>query len=316
MSMTKEDTVEVNVASRGERLLDLRTFFREIWRWKWILMIAVIIGAAIGVRDASKFVPTYEATMILMPLGGEGSGSSSPSGGGRLAHVAQSFGLSVGGTSDGPFDLFRLTVGSTQLARNIQEKYGLLQTVYRGSWDEEKQEWIKPDMDENSYRQRFRRFFHLNPWRAPDLESLASYLAGTVRLEKIENTSYFKINVVHTDREFALQLLKIVYLEIDHLIGSRRWGEQKERKEYLERQIETTQMLEVRKALLSLLMQKEKQAIIIDSEPPYSVQVLEPPHASTRAKEPALQRIIAIPIAISVALVLMVVTIVVSFRTE
>jgi hypothetical protein len=72
----------------------------------------------------------------------------------------------------------------------------------------------------------------------------------------------------------------------------------------------------VRDALLSLMMQQEQRAIIADAKPPYTIKVIEPLHASTVAKEPALRRAILIPIGIMIALVIVVVTIVVSFRTE
>jgi hypothetical protein len=316
MSMTKDELAEINSSTAGEKLFDLRVLFAELWRWKWILLLAVIIGGVIGIRNASNFVPTYEANMIVMPISQGGTGGSTSAGGGNFLGVVRSLGLGAGRAPNASFDLFKVMIGSTLLAEKIQKKHRLMQRVYRDSWNADDQSWIKPNIDEDSFRQRIRRFFHLNSWHAPDLESLSNYLSGMVKVEPISETDFFKISVEHSDREFALYLLEIAHREADEFIGLRRRQEQEERIKYLERQIETTRLAEVRGALLSLLMQLEQQAIIVSSKPPYTIKVISPLHASALAKEPALLRIIALPIGILLALVLVIVTIVASFRTE
>jgi len=313
--MSKQDAVGINTSEIGEKFLDLRVFVKELWRWKWIFLIAATIGAIIGVKNASEFIPTYEAKMLVQSVSGSnGVGFGQAEGSGILG-VARSFGIGHN-RANSSFDLLRVTIGSTVLARKIQKKHGLMQTIYKNSWDAEKNSWIKPNIDQNSYRQRLRRFFHLNPWHAPDIQGLANYLAGIVKLQQDGITDYFKLSVEHPDRKYALYLLDIVHREADELIGLRRHREQEERKRYLEQQIDTTRLGEIRSVLLSLLMQQEQRAIIVDANPPYLIKVIEPAHASVWAKEPSLIRIILVPIAIIIALVMVVVIVVVSFRNE
>ncbi len=314
--MRKNDAVEMNTSVGDDKLLDLRVLVKELWRWKWILVIAAIIGAIIGVRNVSSFVPTYVAKMIVQPVDSSGGDVPTRMGGGGILGVARSIGFATGGASNASFDLFRVMIGSTLLAVKIQNKHGLMQRVYESSWDNEKKDWIKPKVDENTYKQQLRRFLHLNSWHPPSIESLAGYLSGMVKIEQVGETVFYKISVEHSDRDFALYLLDIVYREADDLIGRLRRQEQEERKEYLERQIEKARLVEVRDALLSLLMQQEQRAIIADAKPPYTIKVIEPLHAPAAAKEPALRRAILVPVVVMVALVIVVVTIVVSFRTE
>ncbi len=314
--MSNERALETNADASSGRLLDLRMLAIEAWRWKWILFIAIIIGGIIGIKNARDFVPTYKAKMVVIPVDVAGSNFSSRAGAGGILGVARSIGFSAGSASTRSVDLFRVMIGSTLLAEEIQKKYRLLQKVYGDSWNAEDESWIKPKIDENSFKQRLRRFFHLNPWHEPDTEGLANYLSNMVKVEPIQETSFFRITVEHSDREFALYLLDITYREADALIGFRRRQEQEERRRYLERSIETARLAEVRDALLGLLMQQEQRAVIVDSKPPYVVKVISPLRASALPNEPPLRRIIAIPIAVSVALALVVVTVVISFRSE
>lgn len=301
---------------RNEGLFDLRILARELWRWKWIVLLAALIGAAIGVKNAHNFSPIYEAQMIVAP--GEGEGFSVPTtGGGGLLGAAQSFGLIRGGSlSATPFDYFKQVIGSRALADVLQEKHGLLQKAFKGSWDEANGTWIEPKIDENSIRQRLRRFFHFNPPRVPDRGTLAEYIGGTVTVKPVVNAPFFKISVAHSDRDFALYLLKTVSSEADKLLGEQNRRKQARNKEYLKAQLEKAQLTEVRTALLGVMMQLEQKAMLANSEPPYMIKILEAPWVAAQPKEPQLARIIGIPMGVAVVLSLVALTLFVSFRFE
>ena len=313
--MTDKSHIEPVVnSSASEKLFDLRLLARLLWKWKWIIVIAAITGGAVGVRNATKFIPAYKAMMIVQPL--DATSSSSQGIGSRMLGVARSIGIQAGQQSAPSFDLFRVMVGSLVVAQILQDKYGLLQKIYKSSWDSKNKIWIKPKVDENSFEQRLRRLFPLNPWHPPDISSLASYLKGAVKVEQIRETAFFKISVEHSEREFALNLLDIVYREVDAVIGLNRRQEQKERREYLKNQIEVARLAEVRDALLSLLMQQEQRAIIADASPPYTVKIIEPLNSPKHATEPLLYRTILLPAGIMIVLVIVIGTVIVSFRHE
>jgi hypothetical protein len=299
-----------------ESLFDLRLFFRELWRWKWLMLVLVILGAVKGISDARDFSPSYEAQMIVSPK--EEGGFAVPAGrGAGLLNAAQSFGLiGAGGRQATPFDHFKQTLGSRALANALQAKHGLMQKIFAGSWDEASKTWIKPNVDENSIRWKIKRFFHYNFPRLPDIGNLANYIGGSVSVSNMENLPFFKISVVNSDPEFALYLLDVVYREADEFLGERDRRKQLKNKQYVEAQLEKVQLAEVRAALLSMLMQQEQRAMLINSEPPYTLKILESPWVTTQPKEPRLVRLIGVPIAVALLLSLAFATISASFRLE
>jgi hypothetical protein len=299
-----------------DNLFDLRILVRELWRWKWLLILAALIGVAMGVKNAHEYSPMYEAQMIVAPAS-DGSFTLPTGGGGSLFGAAQSFGLiGKGGAANSSFDHFKQTIRSRGLAEVLQNKHGLLQTVYRGSWDTKNNTWISPKVDETSLRWRIKRFFHYNFPQVPDQGTLAGYIGGMVKIGPVKASPFFKISVEHPDRDFALHLLEVVHTEADALIAASNRRKQKHDKRYLESQLKKTQLAEVRSTLLAMLMQREQKAMVVNSEPPHTIKILESPWVSKQPKEPQLLRIIGVPAGIALALAVIVLTMVVSFRLE
>ena len=296
-------------------LFDLRILIRELWRWKWLVVLAALIGVAIGINDVRNFRPTYEAQMLITPS--EGAEFSTPAtGAGGLVGAAQSFGLiSVGATATS-FDYFKQVIRSRSLADVLQEKHGLLRKIFKGSWNAADGTWIKPKIDGSSIRQRLRRFFHFNPPRVPNRGDLANFIGGAVRVTESLNSPFFKISVVHSDPEFAFFLLETVYKEADKLLVAKDRRKQKRNKEYLQAQLEKTQLKEVRNVLLGILMQIEQKAMLNSTESPYMINVLEKPWVVPQPKEPEVARIVGTPTAIAVIIILVVLVLFVSFRFE
>ena len=301
---------------RHEGLFDLRILARELWRWKWIVLLVALVGAAKGINDARNFSPSYEAQMIVAPSSEEGFGVPATSGGGLLG-VAQSFGIiRSGSVSATSFDYFKQVLGSRGLADVLQEKHGLMQKVFKGSWDDANQTWIKPQIDESSIRQRLRRFFHFNPPLVPDRGRLAKYVGGSVNIAPVKNTPFFKINVINSNRDFALYLLNTVSMEADALLAAQSRSKQARNKRYLQAQLEKAHLAEVRTALLAVLMRIEQKAMLETAEPPYMIKVLELPWVASQPKEQDLVRTIGVPVGVAVILSLVALTLFISFRIE
>jgi len=231
--------------------------------------------------------------------------------------AAQSFGLISSSTSKStPFYYFKHALGSRELANVLQTKHNFLQKIYAGSWDATNKKWIKYKADETSIRQRIKHAFHYNTPRSPDIESLASYIGGTLKVGENSHSPFYTITVKHTDREFALYILETVTKEADNLIGERDRRRRALNRRYLEGQLEKAALAEVRSALFALLMQEEQKSMLVNSDPPFSIQILEAPWVSKQPNEPQLVGIIGVPAAIAFALILVIATAIISFRLE
>jgi LPS O-antigen subunit length determinant protein (WzzB/FepE family) len=302
-------------SSSQSNLFDLRILIRNLWHWKFAIIFVTAIGAIVGVKDAMNFSPKFTAQMVVEPILQSGSSMRQNSGG--LMSAARSFGI-VGATVSKatPFDHFKQTLRSRNLAEILQNKYELLQKVYSGSWDPVKKAWKKQENDETSIRQKIRKRFHFNSPQSPNLSTLAAYVGGQIKIVRVARTPFYKISVMHGNRDFALFLLKAASEEADRLIGNHDRKQQKERKNYLEAQLKTVKLTEVRSALVALLMQQEQRAMLTNSKPPFSYKILEEPWVGNRPDEPQLLSIIGVPTAGGFALMLVIATMIISFRLE
>ncbi len=279
------------------------------------MILITVLGTLKGVNDARHFSPIFKAQMTVSPA--IPTGISIPSGAGGILGAAQSFGLISGGPQTAnSFDHFRQVIGSRSLAFVLQNKHGLMQKVFTGSWDAANGKWIEPNIDRTSIRWRIKRIFHYNVPTVPDIGSLANFVGGMVQVGQIENSPFFSISVEHPDRKLALYLLDTVYREADELLGERDRNKQAQNRKYLEEQLEKSQLVEVRSALLGMVMQQEQKSMLVNVEPPYTIKVLEPPWVAVQPSEPNLARMIGLPAFVSMALCLIVVVVLTSFKME
>ncbi len=156
----------------------------------------------------------------------------------------------------------------------------------------------------------------LNKWSAPDIESLASYIGGKVVIEEVEGTSFMDVTYEHTDPKFALRLLNLVYSEADELLREQDRVDSRKRRAYIEQQLQRASILDTRQALIGLLGNEERSAMLLESDLPYAARIIDPPFVSSRPTEPVLMFIFGVPIFLAAALGFLLITLVAVFRRE
>ncbi|MFQ6018974.1 MAG: Wzz/FepE/Etk N-terminal domain-containing protein [Kiloniellaceae bacterium] len=302
----------------GDDVVDLRFLFAALWRGIWVILALALLGGLYGLWNLRNFVPQYVASMVVDP---SQSGAiplrASPNRLGGLAGVAKDFGLNLGQVQTvTPFDRLRLVISSITLAESLQNKYGYLQKVYAGSWDPVEKQWIRPSGKRYESTQRIRRLFHLRAWSAPTIESLSGYLGGMIRFERLEDLPFQRVSVTHTDPDFALELLRTVYAEADELL---RWQDRKataQRKAYIEKQLETAALVELRSVLVGLLANEERTAMLLAGDRPYAARIMEPPFVSNTPTEPNRVKIVGLPAILGLVGGALLVTLIAVFRRE
>ena len=289
-SIGTADSVGSGVRS-PDYVVDLRHLFRALWWAKYIVLAAAILGFGYGGWKLHQHVPTFEAYLIVAPASSP-TDQLTPSAGG----LAQRLGISVAAQKETTnFDRMKILFRSYSLAERLQEKYGMMQLLFAGSWDEEAQDWRKPEGRRFNLRERFRKFFNLPTWQAPSLESLASYIGGSITVDKVEETSIRRISFRHPDRDIAVYVLENVYRETDDLVRRQDSLENKQRQIYLTDQLSRVSLTENRLVLIEMLERVERTSMLLDSELPYAGRILEEPRASSRPVAPSVLRIVILP---------------------
>jgi len=296
-----------NPTTDNSDLVDIRYLLRLWLFWSWLAVLFGIVGAYIGVQDAENFVPRYKATMVVMPEWGAEKINVAAS------RVSSVLGLSAGGSAQSSsFERLKVMVGSVALAETLQDRYGLMQIVFAGSWDPNASQWIPPDPEAYRKNYRFRDWFGLwiPEWHEPDLETLARFLEGTVTFGKKPGTQFSQVTVSNRDPEMALFLLHTVYQAADDALRSQDLKESRERRRSITRQLAQADLVDARQSLIGLLTGEERSAILLESDLPYAARIIGPAYVSSLPDDLNLVRVVGYPAAVGALLGLILVTLV------
>ena len=300
-------------AAADDDVIDLRYLFRVWLRWSWVPLLFVLVGGYMGYRDLQGFQPEYVASLTVLPASGTSAQVSQVAPTSLLRNLGLSFRLPAPTST---FDRFKVMLGSVMLAQVLQDKYFLMQDVFEESWDVQTGIWIRPTGEDFEKGQRRKAWLKLNKWSAPDIESLASYIGDSVKIEEVEGTSFMDVTYEHTDSKFALRLLNLVYLEADELLREQDRIESRKRRAYIEQQLQRASILDTRQALIGLLGNEERSAMLLESDLPYAARIIDPPFVSSRPTEPFLKFVFGVPMFLAGALGFLLITLVAVFRRE
>lgn len=107
--------------------VDLRDFFRMLWRQKWIIIIAVVLCTSASLLKALVLTPrqyTATATLLYSETGGINAANM----------IASSLGLNLSGTG-GPAAWYEMILESRTMARRLVHKFHLTKVFKVGNED-------------------------------------------------------------------------------------------------------------------------------------------------------------------------------------
>lgn len=290
--------------------LDIRQLLRTWLKWSWLIVLVAAFGAYQGVERVRGSTPLYKASMVVQPDAGS-SGLSS-----AAVELGQALGLGVAGSGTATaFGRLQVIVGSVNLAKELQKEHRLMQKVFAGLWNEEDGAWRRPTGDDFERQQRIRRFFGLSEWTAPSLEDLAAYLAGSIQFKPSKTPGFFEVSFRHTDPDFALKVLSIVYQAADDRTRQQDLAESQQRRSYVSKQLTSTRLVDSRQALINLLTAEEREAMLLESDLPYAARIIEPAFVSSNPEEPNIVVAIGLPTIMWAVGALLLITLIALFRS-
>ena len=282
----EDDSVDISRARRSDGLFDVRALLLGLWRGKWIILLSAVIGFGLGVRKLRNFNPQYEATTIVTPSSGGGAAPQS----GGVSQVARSLGVQLPGqqSSNKLFDRLKITIGSTLLARQLDDKYDLMRKVFSSSWISETQHWRKPSGWKFELQERFNRSIHLPTWRPPSIESFANYLKSSIVFKAFKEMAVVRITYANQDPELAREVLTNALFAADMILRIADQKESEFRQSYLHRQLASTSVAEHRSMFLSMIANEERRLMLLQSEKPYALEIVTPIFVSNTPTSPNL----------------------------
>lgn len=242
-------------------------------------MVAVVAVVAIWMRVSS---PLYTATMLVAPAAGAGSG-------GLTGAVSQYSGLAALAGIDlpsdeivTPFTEFTETIVSPVIAEQLQRKHKLLPKIFKGGWEwnAEAGEWSPRGGLAATVKAWLRASFDLPPMAPPTETALAAYLKKQLSISTVGATGMRRIEFQHKDPEFAVSLLLWLHREGDALIRKKAETRASRQIAYIEQKLRSVTSADHRRSLLQLLLDQEREMMMIQVDLPFAARVISAPVAS------------------------------------
>lgn len=264
---------------------DLRDLFLTLWRGKWVIALCACIGIGVAVQYVRDFAPYFEANMIIRP--NTDSSSRETLGGGGNNVIQALAGLTS--PENKLIDQFRIVLKSRIVAERLQEKHDLMPILY-GGFDPATGQWARPKGWQFETKERIKEILGVSGWAPPTIDELRTFVANEIKIEPESGTDMMVMRYRNDDPQFAKWILDLVFEEADGLLKESELLRTEAKLDYLRRRIGETTVLDYRQTLLQLLSNEEKRMMLLASDLPYAVQVVQPIVVPDKPFRPSIAR--------------------------
>jgi LPS O-antigen subunit length determinant protein (WzzB/FepE family) len=234
--------------------LSLKDLLRQFWRAKFYMIVFMMLAGLVAFAFITLSVPKYKATMIVAPADGYALGDyASKIQYDRIAALPFWRPKDQEGASTDFYRFIHTMRGSSASNILIQDK-AFLHGVNKNLKD-----------------------------KITSPEELAKYLSKKLRIDPLGATPLRKMSYYHSDKEFAVAMLRKIHLVADQMIRRDRRQQSQSRIEYLENSMKRTLNPDHRKVITNLLMQQEHVQMLANLDEAYAAIVVEP---SSHSPEP------------------------------
>lgn len=262
---TTEPQMHSNEASTGD-------LFAIFWRGKW-LIVAMTLAMATASLVASLFAPKrYQATVLVAPVdmsqsAGRLTGVSSMlSNLGGLASLVGASTLSASKAVD------IATLKSELLTTQYIRQNNLLPILFASQWDPRRDQWRTDD-----------------PKKIPALWDGSRYFVNRVcSVAEDETSGLYRVTVTWTNPEAAATWANGIVALANEYLRNKAISEANANIAYLQEQAKQTSTADLKVAILDLMEQEIRSAMIAQGQSEYALQVVDPAFVPKRPYSPSL----------------------------
>ena len=259
--------------------IDLRELFWILWAEKWLIIGITALFAVISVVVSLMMTEIYRAEATLAPAETEqGAGGLAA----QLGGAAALLGMNVGDSGGGNISNAIATLQSRQFIGRFIEDNNLLVPLFASNWDKNKQRSVVNrriyDSKEGVWllkkgapteHDAFRRFTEILNVDGPDIES------GIVT-----------VSIDWLNPEEAAMWVNQLVAGINQDMRARDVKEAKNAIEYLQSQLEATQLVEMQRVFYQLIESQTRITMLADVREEYVFRVIDPAIAPDRRESP------------------------------
>src|SRR5215469_1849104 len=288
----------VSTAERGplgSHGLDLSEVLRIARREKITVLavIGVFLVASILYLHVAK--RKYAVRMVVTGVQSNQSSSS-----GTLDEISSLAGVDLPGAGNSQFKLFVGALRSPYAAQAVAADQELLKAMYPREWSASEGRWRQPP---SSIRRGIQLVlstfgFYFPPWAPPGASRVADYLKDELKIVPDSKSGTVTMEIDSDRPEVAQRVLQTMIDSMDERMRQRDLKRATVDIGYLTERLASVSVEDYRRALVTNLVQQEKQRMLASAPLPYVSDVLGNPMVSSRPVSP-------VPLAVLVAAVVL-----------
>jgi uncharacterized protein involved in exopolysaccharide biosynthesis len=295
--------------SSEPRIVDIG-YLLKVWvRWLWLAVLVATLGGVYGLFNLQKKPDVYTARMIIQPEAANAGLSQLAS---QLGSLASAGGLSIGSGGPSPaFNRLQYLLGSFSLAHRLAENHGFIELLFGPP----RAATTVVAEDAGGIGATFNRLLRTPKWQQPSANTLADTLRGMISFEKMRDSPLYEVKLSHKDPQVALRILSTTYREADELVREQDLSETRDRVAYLQGQLNSATSNDARTSMVTLMVTEQRRLMLLRSSQPYAAKIVEAPFVSDRPEPHNVVAAVAVPTVLGGFAVLLLVTMVVLFRS-
>lgn len=268
--MTNIDLPETDAKAR----MELRGLMVYLWSGRRVIAYTIVAFTVLGLLWYRLAPRVYEASAVLSAAPGSSTGGVT---GNPLSGAARLIGLGgPGGPAGVEYTKFQSLLSSSILAERLA-KEGILQQMYPKRWDASTHSWKSPSGFFSPISSAVRAALGMPARHEPSARDIEALLKGSLVQNLSLQTSLLDLSFTSTDPEFAKMFLTRVHRDADNILRENARTRSARRIHYLQQTLINVTAVEQRSALIQLLNQETQTSMMIESDPNYSADMVDPP---------------------------------------
>lgn len=283
--------------------IDLRELFKAIWQGKWFILIFTVLFALAAIVYAIKQPDIYQADTLLAPVAQEKPGGLS-SLAGQFSGFASMAGINLGGAGAGD---------KTQIAMEIMKSrkfigefiiiHNLLPDLMAvKGWDREANKIIYDEKIYNKEQDKWLREVDLPFKPKPSLQEAVEAFRKVFVIEESKSSGLITISIKHYSPYIAKTWVDLLVKEINQEIKTREVLEAEKSTEFLNKQLQKTDVADNRLTLYELIEEQTKTIMFANVRDEYVFKTIDPPVVAELKVSPKRALILAVGVLLGMML--------------
>jgi len=281
------DDIDQPLVRQG--VIDLGTL-RQIVRHERVLIAAIVIPCLVlAIVLLHLAVPKYAVRMVVTGVQSQSKTS------GTLDDLSSIAGLDLPAAGNPQFQMFIGALRSPFAAQSVAADPDLLKAMFPREWSVSEGRWREPPGRPRRILRAVAKFlgWHITPWSPPGVARVFDYLKDQLKVVLDSKSGVVTMEIDSRYPEAAARILVTLNQAVDDRIRQRDLQRASSDVDYLTQRLGSVNEQEYRLALVTNLVQQEKQRMLASAPLPYVSDTLGKPLVSAEPVSPVPAAVLA-----------------------